>query len=181
MGTEEANFVHDPAYRDSFQFHTLVFVPHMSALSQVWGRVGGGRGKAGIYFDWCIMKSQAFVLDSRVFQCEHTSIRVQTSVFVIKSRVFHGAFVVFVMNPQVFKCKLPQFVINKYPVLVDVYLVNKPKFYSLVNKYLVNKLKISQLPSKLRFSANCSFSENLSGSGIILRFTSKPERGLFIL
>ena len=116
------------------------YVPAFPGLGE------SGRREAGIYFDWCIMKSQAFVPDSRVFQREHTSIRVQTSVFVIKSRVFYGAFAVFVMNPQVFKCKLPQFVINKYPVLVDVYLVNKPKFYSLVNEYLVINSKFHSCP-----------------------------------
>ena len=38
-----------------------------------------------------------------------------------------------------------------------------------------NLHKISQLPSKLRFSANCSFSDNLLALGIILRYTNRRK------
>ena len=42
FGYREANLVHDPTYRDSFQCHRLVFVPLMSLLFPGWcGGVGG--------------------------------------------------------------------------------------------------------------------------------------------
>ena len=42
--------------------------------------------------------------------------------------------------------------------------------------------KNEQLAEKRSFEGNCkNFEDNLSVKGIILQYTSKPERGLFIL
>ncbi len=43
-------------------------------------------------------------------------------------------------------------------------------------------LKNEQLAEKRSFEGNCEkFEDNLSAKGIIFQYTSKPERGLFIL